>query len=111
MVGEPGAYMVRERVQLPGVYAIAFLSCTGHIHHFKISSNCGNYYIGGRQFDSLNDLIGFYANCSHIIENESLAVPVVPPKVRERKKREREREGGKCCHGGPCQGLMCCWSV
>ena len=99
MVGEPGAYLVRESIQLPGDYAISFLSYTGHVHHFKINSNCGNYYIGGRQFYSLSDLIGFYANCSHILENESLTVPVVPPKVREEgegrergRERERERE-------------------
>ena len=84
IVGQAGAYLVRESIQLPGDYAISFLSYTGHVHHFKINSNCGNYYIGGRQFYALGDLIGFYANCSHILENESLAVPVVPPKVRTR---------------------------
>ena len=30
---------------------------------------------------SLSDLIGFYSNCSCILENESLEVPVVPPRV------------------------------
>ena len=82
-MGQPGAYLVRESIQLPGDYAISFLSYTGHVHHFKINSNCGNYYIGG------------------ILENESLAVPVVPPKVREverggggrGRERGREREG------------------
>ena len=81
LVGEPGGYLVRESVAQPGDYAISFLSRMGHVHHFKINSNCGDYYIGGRQFYSLNDLIGFYASCSCIIENESLEVPVVPPKV------------------------------
>jgi len=79
MVGELGAYLVRESVGQPGDYAISYLSKTGHVHHFKINSNCGDYYIGGRQFFSLGDLIGFYANCSCILENESLEVPVVPP--------------------------------
>ena len=81
MVGMPGAYLVRESIGQPGDYAISYLSKTGHVHHFKINSNCGDYYIGGRQFFSLGDLIGFYANCSCILENESLEVPVVPPKV------------------------------
>ena len=80
-VGEPGGYLVRESVGQPGDYAISYLSRLGQIHHFKINSNCGDYYIGGRQFYSLNDLIGFYANCSCILENESLEVPVVPPTV------------------------------
>ena len=31
---------------------------------------------------SLSDLIGFYSNCSCILENESLAVPVVPTQGR-----------------------------
>ena len=30
---------------------------------------------------SLSELIGFYSNCSCILENESLEVPVVPPRV------------------------------
>ena len=81
MVGTPGAYLVRESIGQPGDYAISYLSKTGTVHHFKINSNCGDYYIGGRQFFSLGDLIGFYANCSCILENESLEVPVVPPKV------------------------------
>lgn len=82
MVGDYGCYLVRESIHEPKDYALSYLSHTGHVHHFKINSNCGDYYIGGRQFFSLVDLIGFYANCSCILENESLEVPVVPPKVR-----------------------------
>lgn len=81
LVGEPGGYLVRESVGQPGDYAISYLSRIGQVHHFKINSNCGDYYIGGRQFYSLEHLIGFYANCSCILENETLEVPVVPPKV------------------------------
>lgn len=79
MFGRPGAYLVRESVGQPGDYAISYLSHLDQVHHFKINSNCGDYYIGGRQFYSLNDLIGFYSNASCILENESLEVPVVPP--------------------------------
>ena len=79
--GEQGVYLVRESETQPGDYAISFLSRTGYIHHFKINSNCGDYFIGGRQFMSLSELIGFYTNCSHILENESLELPVIPPKV------------------------------
>ena len=74
-------YLVRESETQPGDYAISYLSRTGYVHHFKINSNCGDYFIGGRQFSSLSELIGFYSNCSCILENESLEVPVVPPKV------------------------------
>jgi Ras GTPase-activating protein 1 len=78
--GEQGVYLVRESETQPGDYAISYLSRTGYVHHFKINSNCGDYFIGGRQFLSLSELIGFYSNCSCILENESLEVPVVPPK-------------------------------
>ncbi len=101
VVGEPGGYLVRESVGQPGDYAISYLSHLGQVHHFKINSNCGDYYIGGRQFYSLNDLIGFYANCSCILENESLEVPVVPPKVSPH-------------YGWFCNGLVCasaCWAL
>ncbi|CAI8014996.1 Ras GTPase-activating protein 1, partial [Geodia barretti] len=80
LLGEQGVYLVRESETQPGDYAISYLSRTGYVHHFKINSNCGDYFIGGRQFMSLSELIGFYSNCSCILENESLELPVVPPK-------------------------------
>ena len=76
-----GAYLVRDSTNQPGDYAISFFSRHGQIHHFKISSICGDYYIGGRQFSSLGDLLGYYSNCSCILENERLDVPCLPPKV------------------------------
>lgn len=103
MQGEQGVYLVRESETQPGDYAISYLSRTGYVHHFKINSNCGDYYIGGRQFFSLSDLIGFYSNCSCILENETLEVPVVPPRVsvgvlvrwwRGGREVERVGEGG-----------------
>lgn len=78
-MAEPGAYLVRDSTNQPGDYAIAYLSKHRQIHHFKINSVCGDYYIGGRQFSSLVDLIGYYTNCSCILENERLEVPVMPP--------------------------------
>lgn len=78
-----GGYLVRESVGQPGDYAISYLSHTEQVHHFKINSNCGYYYIGGRKFLSLNDLIGFYTNCSCILENEALSIPIVPPQVNK----------------------------
>ncbi len=78
---EPGAYLVRDSANQPGDYAIAYLSHMKQIHHFKINSVCGDFYIGGRQFSSLVELIGYYTNCSCILENENLEVPVMPPNV------------------------------
>lgn len=76
-----GCYLIRDSETRPGEYTLSFLSNTGIIHHFKINASCGDYYIGGRQFDSLEDLIGFYTNCSCILENECLKYPVSPPSV------------------------------
>lgn len=42
---------------------------------------CGDYYIGGRQFESLSDLIGYYTTCSCLPKNEQLIHPVAPQEV------------------------------
>lgn len=42
---------------------------------------CGDYYIGGRQFDSLSDLIGYYTGVSYLLKDERLQYPVPPPEV------------------------------
>lgn len=39
---------------------------------------CGDYYIGGRQFDSLSDLIGYYTKWSCLLKDEQLVHPVPP---------------------------------
>jgi len=41
----------------PGSYVLSYLGRTG-INHFRVTAVCGDFYIGGRQFDSLQDLIG-----------------------------------------------------
>ena len=47
-----GAYLVRESDRKPGSYVLSYLGKTG-INHFRITAVCGDFYIGGRQFDSL----------------------------------------------------------
>ena len=42
---------------------------------------CGDYYIGGREFDSLSDLIGYYTSWSDLLKGERLQYPVPPPEV------------------------------
>ena len=42
---------------------------------------CGDYYIGGREFDTLSDLIGYYINCSDLLKSERLIHPVPPVMV------------------------------
>ena len=43
---------------------------------------CGDYYIGGREFDTLSELIGYYHSWSDLLKGERLRHPVAPPEVR-----------------------------
>ena len=49
------SYLVRESDRKPGSYVLSYLGKTG-INHFRVTAVCGDYYIGGRQFDSLQVL-------------------------------------------------------
>lgn len=49
---------------------------------FRIIAMCGDYYIGGRRFSSLSDLIGYYSYVSCLLKGEKLLSPVAPPEVR-----------------------------
>lgn len=48
---------------------------------------CGDYYIGGRQFVSLSDLVGYYTSCSDLLKRERLLYPIPPPEPVNDKKR------------------------
>ena len=37
---------------------------------FRVTAVCGDFYIGGRQFDSLQDLIGYYTHISDLLKHE-----------------------------------------
>jgi len=50
-------------------------------HCCRITAVCGAYYIGGREFDSLSDLIGYYTSYSDLLKGERLQTPVPPPEV------------------------------
>lgn len=72
------AYLIRESDRKPGSYVLSFYGRTG-INHFRITAICGDYYFGGKQFKSLEDLVGFYTECSDLLSNERLVNPVSPP--------------------------------
>lgn len=80
-----GSYLVRESDRKPGSYVLSYLGRTG-INHFRITAVCGDFYIGGRQFDSLNDLVGYYTACSDLLKKERLVHPVPPPEPVNDKK-------------------------
>ncbi|XP_068741233.1 ras GTPase-activating protein 1-like [Montipora capricornis] len=84
--GMEGAYLVRESDRKPGTYSLSFLGKHG-ISHFRVTAVCGDYYIGGRQFVSLNDLIGYYTHYSCLLKDEHLGHPVPPPEPVGGKKR------------------------
>ena len=79
--------MVHE-YRKPGSYVLSYLGRTG-INHFRVTAVCGDFYIGGRQFDSLQDLIGrdtlptlihrycFSVICSHLLVCSDVPVPVI----------------------------------
>jgi Ras GTPase-activating protein 1 len=81
-----GSYLVRESDRKPGSYVLSFLGRTG-MNHFRITAVCGDFYIGGRQFVSLNDLVGYYTERSDLLKRERLVHPVAPPEPVNDKKR------------------------
>ena len=62
-----GSYLIRESDRRPGSYVLSYLGKTG-FNHFRITAMCGDYYIGGRQFASLSDLIGYYTSWSDLLK-------------------------------------------
>lgn len=48
---------------------------------------CGDFYIGGRQFDSLIDLVGYYTSVSDLLKKERLLHPIPPPEPVNDKRR------------------------
>nr|XP_039272599.1 ras GTPase-activating protein 1-like [Styela clava] len=84
--GLQGGYLVRESDRRPGSYVLSFFSITG-ITHFRILAVCGDFYIGGRQFDSLSQLIAYYSFKSCLLQDEMLEAPVAPPEPVDDRKR------------------------
>jgi len=60
---------------------------TSSFIYCRITAVCGDYYIGGRRFDSLLDLIGYYTSVSDLLKKERLLYPIAPPEPVNDKKR------------------------
>ncbi|KAM6965604.1 ras GTPase-activating protein 1 [Aplochiton taeniatus] len=86
---DPGSYLIRESDRRPGSFVLSFLSMTSVVNHFRIIAMCGDYYIGGRRFSSLSDLIGYYSYVSCLLKGEKLLSPVAPPEPVEDRRRVR----------------------
>ena len=75
----PCSYLLRESDRKGGTYSLSFLSIHGPpVNHFRITAICGDYYIGGRKFDSLLDLIGYYSTYGNLMKGERLKTPIAP---------------------------------
>ncbi|KAJ8414901.1 hypothetical protein AAFF_G00024240 [Aldrovandia affinis] len=85
----PGSYLIRESDRRPGSFVLSFLSMNNAVNHFRIIAMCGDYYIGGRRFSSLSDLIGYYSYVSCLLKGEKLLSPVAPPEPVEGRRRVR----------------------
>ncbi|KPM07554.1 ras GTPase-activating protein 1-like protein [Sarcoptes scabiei] len=84
---QASSYLIRESDRKPGSYVLSFLGRTG-LNHFRITAICGDYYCGGKQFNSLEELVGFYTVCSDLLKNERLVMPVPPPEpIRNQDRR------------------------
>uniref|UniRef100_A0A8C5LPP1 Ras GTPase-activating protein 1 n=1 Tax=Leptobrachium leishanense TaxID=445787 RepID=A0A8C5LPP1_9ANUR len=87
--GRTGSYLIRESDRRPGSFVLSFLSKTNVVTHFRIIAMCGDFYIGGRRFSSLSDLIGYYSHVSCLLKEERLIFPVAPPEPVEDRRRVR----------------------
>ncbi|KAG8456401.1 hypothetical protein GDO86_002255 [Hymenochirus boettgeri] len=87
--GRTGSYLIRESDRRPGSFVLSFLSKTNVVTHFRIIAVCGDFYIGGRRFSSLSDLIGYYSHVSCLLKEEKLLFPVAPPEPVEDRRRVR----------------------
>lgn len=76
--GNYGAFLLRESDRKVGSYVLSYYGRTG-INHFRITNVYGSYFIGGRQFDSLSDLITYYSTTCDLLTDERLSYPVPPP--------------------------------
>ncbi|XP_059172622.1 ras GTPase-activating protein 1-like [Physella acuta] len=85
--GKVGSYLIRESDSKPGSFVLSYLGQSGPPTHFRIIAMCGDYYIGGRQFESLSDLIGYYSSYSCLLKNEQLRFPVPPAEPVDHRRR------------------------
>ncbi|XP_021354731.1 ras GTPase-activating protein 1-like [Mizuhopecten yessoensis] len=84
--GEIGSYLVRESESKSGSYVLSYLGKNG-LTHFRISAICGDYYIGGRRFETLCLLVGYYTSQSYLLKEEQLKLPVPPPEPVDDRRR------------------------
>eukprot|EP00127_Corallochytrium_limacisporum_P004914 Clim_evm58s191 gene=Clim_evmTU58s191 len=78
-----GSYLVRESVRTPGDYSLSVVTKRG-IRHFKIIEDCGEFYMGNRQYPNLQCLVGNYMRKS-LSDGVRLGKPIAPPASKAKK--------------------------
>lgn len=72
-----GSYLLRESDRKSGSYVLSYYGRAG-TNHFQITHAYGTFFIGGRQFNSLAELIHYYTHTSDLLPSERLLYPVSP---------------------------------
>jgi len=83
----PGSYLIRISERKTGNYVLSFSSYQNGLTHFRVISICGDFYIGGRQFESLEELVYYYSYKACLLEDEVLKYPVAPPEPVDDRRR------------------------
>lgn len=81
-----GSFLLRESDRKTGSYVLSYYGHSG-INHFRITHVYGSYFIGGKQFDSLDDLIDYYTSSCDLLTEERLLYPIPPPEPVTAKER------------------------
>lgn len=84
--GQSGSFLLRESERKSGSFVLSYYGRAG-INHFQIKHSYGSYFIGGRKFDSLAELISHYSTTSNLYTDERLMYPVPPAEPVKAKDR------------------------
>ncbi|CAM9111101.1 unnamed protein product, partial [Bubo scandiacus] len=79
LIKEMPQTLARQNYESQGAFPKDFLLSSFLFFINRIIAMCGDYYIGGRRFASLSDLIGYYSHVSCLLKGEKLFFPVAPP--------------------------------
>eukprot|EP00055_Hartaetosiga_balthica_P014450 m.79240 g.79240 ORF g.79240 m.79240 type:complete len:909 (+) comp8599_c0_seq1:137-2863(+) len=81
--GRPGAFLIRESANRIGNFTLSFFPLEEKIEHFRIEvKDLTTYFIGGRQFDCLEEVVLHYQSFP-LSCNVTLSLPIPPEREIE----------------------------